>query len=388
MDDFQHQFETGSCSIWRLLFTTSKLGSQCFQCFPAAFQDSVVIFNTLHVGPLSSQTSNWFIEFIQMNMMIGWWSDSGTEFSLFFFLTRCRIFKLLKLPKKGGLKTQPAGFHRMEVPLWRLDQQTRSRAFSSGMPVAEIEEKHLLMTFLLFLVGIPTWAVVVVEFWSTWNLDIYIYIQYTYRYGSISIYVWMYAYGYSTYGMYYYGTVLSSWYQCLQRLSSFIICVSNLHIICILTASSSTMNLLEIFQVKTLSCCRRTFCGAGKRWQEQRPRSNTRSPFRCPGERREWKMDEANVSLLISNDGECHFLGTRGTPRCKKVTEHRYVCFDSKRLDRKEGKEDYSGKKTPRKGRTRLLEGQALQNDGFFACWRTHMYRSTKFRARNACFFG
>lgn len=172
----------------------------------------------------------------------------------------------------------------------------------------------------------------------------YIYIQYTYRYGSISIYVWMYAYGYSTYGMYYYGTVLSSWYQCLQRLSSFIICVYNLHIICILTASSSTMNLLEIFQVKTLSCCRRTFCGAGKRWQEQRPRSNTRSPFRCPGERRGWKMDEANVSLLISNDGECHFLGTRGTPRCKKVTEHRYVCFDSKRLDRKEGKEDYSGK--------------------------------------------
>lgn len=39
--------------------------------------------------------------------------------------------------------------------------------------MAEIEEKHLLMTFLLFLVGIPTWAVVVVEFWSTWNLDIY-----------------------------------------------------------------------------------------------------------------------------------------------------------------------------------------------------------------------
>lgn len=33
MDDFQHQFETGSCSIWRLLFTTSKLGSQCFQFF-------------------------------------------------------------------------------------------------------------------------------------------------------------------------------------------------------------------------------------------------------------------------------------------------------------------------------------------------------------------
>ena len=139
-----------------------------------------------------------------------------------FFASNLNI-QVAQVTKKGvASRPQPSGFHRMEVQLWRLDQQTRSRAFSSGMPVAEIEEKHLLMTFLAFYFGDSNLGCV-------------------YRYGSISIHVWMYAYRYSTYDTYHHG---SNVYNVYHRLS--FVCTVY---ICIITASSSTINPLEIFQV-------------------------------------------------------------------------------------------------------------------------------------------
>lgn len=209
---FNINLKTGSCSIWRLLFTTSKLGSQCFQCFPAAFQDSVVIFNTLHVGPLSSQTSNWFIEFIQMNMMIGWWSDSGTQFSMFFLLVTW-IFKLLKLPKTGWLQDPTFGISQNGSPTVKVGSTDAIKGLLVWNACGRDRGKTFADDVFAFSCGYSNMGcgcgrvLVYMELGYIWS---------TYRYGSISIHVWMYAYRYSTYGTYHHGINV---YNVYHRLS-------------------------------------------------------------------------------------------------------------------------------------------------------------------------
>ena len=200
MDDVQHQFENWILQHLKTSFHHLQVG---VTMLPVFFQLPSRIALSSSTRSMSDRSAPKPQTDLSNSSRWTWWlddeTDFGTQISLFFLKNEVQNIQVAQVTKKkGGLKTQPSDFSPLEGWINRRDQGP-----SRLECLWQRSRKNICWwRFWLFLLGIPTWAVVVVVFFSTWNLDIYIY---AYLYIHIDMGLSLYMYGCMHTGTYHHG---------------------------------------------------------------------------------------------------------------------------------------------------------------------------------------